>query len=201
MLKLLKFTLAVLLILLVLVIVSPKNNRPLTADPPITSERSEKEILSLPGTSEIAMDFSIIENDYKPILNIDTNLPPRTILIMNIVNPINLGGNGYIGSIKNEVSPNQTVQFGPFSNNDSALSPGIYLGTVGTVGSYFQPEDVQSFFGAHGRRLKGPHIFILPGTSETTIYQKFRFRIDSDGSITNFAENTSSSDEVQQSTP
>ena len=135
--------------------------------------------------SDITLDLNVIGNDQKLILNVKTDLPPQTILMANVVNPINQGGDGYAGSASAAVQANQVVQFGPFSRSGSRLSPGTYQVTVSTVMAALQPEEVQPFFGGHGERLTGRLVFTLPGTSERVVSQKFHFTIEADGSIAN----------------
>jgi hypothetical protein len=135
--------------------------------------------------SDVTLDLNVIGNDQKPILNVKTNLPAKTILMASLANPINQGGDGYFGQAKAAVSANQVVQFGPFSKSGDRLSPGIYQVTVSTVGSELQPEEVQPFFGPHGERLTGRQVSTLPGTPERSVSQKFQFKINPDGSISN----------------
>ena len=133
--------------------------------------------------SDITLDLNVIGNDQKPLLNVKTNLPPKTILMAILANPINQGGDGYFGQAKAAVSASQVVQFGPFSKTGDRLAPGTYQVTVSTVMAALQPEEVQPFFGTHGERLTGPQILTLPGTSERMVSQKFQFKINPDGSI------------------
>jgi hypothetical protein len=131
------------------------------------------------------MDLNVIGNDQKPILNVKTNLPPKSILMASLANPINQEGNGYFGQAKGEVAANQIVQFGPFSKTGDRLSPGTYQVTVSTVIAALQPEGVQPFFGVHGEGLTGPQVSALPGTSERYVSKVFQFKINPDGSISN----------------
>jgi len=143
----------------------------------------------LPATNasepDITLDLDVIGNDQKPILNVKTNLPPKTILMANLANPINQGGDGYFGQAKGAVADNQIVQFGPFSKTGDNLSPGTYLLTVSTVVADLQPKEVQAFFGVHGEGLMGRQVLTLPGTLERLVLQKFQFKINPDGSIDN----------------
>ena len=133
--------------------------------------------------SDIALDLNVIGNDRKPTLNVKTNLPPKTILMAILVNPINRGGDGYLGQATAAVQTNQVVQFGPFLKNGDRLFPGIYMVTVSSVMAALQPQEVQAFFGAHGERLSGRQVSTLPGTRERGVSQVFQFKINSDGSI------------------
>ncbi len=137
------------------------------------------------SASDITLDLNVIGNDQKPILNLKTNLPHKSILKALLVNPINQGGDGYVGEAEGAVGADQVVQFGPFSKTGDSLSPGIYLLTVTTVGADLQPKEVQAFFGAHGEGLTGRQVLTLPGTSERLVSQKFQFKINPDGSIDN----------------
>lgn len=132
---------------------------------------------------DITLDLNAIGNDQRPILNIKTNLPPKTILMASLANPMDLGGDGYFGQAKASVQANQVVQFGPFSKGGGRLSPGIYQVTASTVMAGLQPGEVQQFFGPHGERLTGPLVSTLPGTSERGVSQRFEFKINPDGSI------------------
>lgn len=136
--------------------------------------------------SDITLDLNVTGNDQKPILNVKTNLPPKSILMASLANPINQGGDGYFGQASAAVQANQVVQFGPFSKTGDRLSPGIYQVTVTTVMAALQPEEVQPFFGAHGERLTGHPVITLPGTSERGISQTFQFKINPDGSTSTF---------------
>ncbi|MFP9230887.1 hypothetical protein A0E43_19280 [Pectobacterium cacticida] len=135
--------------------------------------------------SEIALDLNVIENNQKPILNVKTNLPPKTILMASLANPKNQGGDGYFAQATAAVQTNQVVQFGPFSKNGDRLSPGIYQVTVTSVMTALQPQEDQAFFGAHGERLTGRQVSTLPGTQERGISQVFKFQINLDDSISN----------------
>lgn len=135
--------------------------------------------------SDIALDLNVIGSDQKPTLNVKTNLPPKTILIASLANPRNQGGDGYFGQATAAVQSNQVVQFGPFSKNGDRLSPGIYQVMVTSVMAALQPQEVQTFFGAHGKRLTGRQVSTLPGTQERGVSQVFQFKINSDGSISN----------------
>jgi hypothetical protein len=135
--------------------------------------------------SDSTLDLNVIGNGQKPILNVKTNLPPKTILMATLVNPVNQGGDGYVGQVKAAVSANQVAQFGPFSKAGDHLSSGIYQLTVSTIGADLQPEEVRAFFGMHGERLTGRQVSTLPGTSEKFVSQKFQFKINPDGSISN----------------
>jgi hypothetical protein len=133
--------------------------------------------------SDITLDLSVTGNSQKLTLQGKTNLPPKTILMAIVVNPIDQGGDGYVGSTKAAVSANQIVQFDPFSKSGGSLSPGNYKVTVYTVMAALQPQEVQPFFGAHGEGLTGRLVSTLRGTSERMVTQTFQFRISPDGSI------------------
>ena len=173
------------------IVLSPKNESP-NRNASTPSERPEAGQPDAPSPAvptpsdalgpDITLDLNVNGNDQRPILNVTTNLPPKTLLMATLVNPINQGGDGYFGQVSAAVQTNQVVQFGPFSKNEDALSPGSYKLTVITIMAAGQPEEVRPFFGAHGERLSGPQVFTLPGTSEKGISQTFQFTINPDGS-------------------
>ncbi len=76
------------------------------------------------SASDITLDLNVIGNDQKPILNLKTNLPPKSVLKALLVNPINQGRRwicrrsrgGSRGSIR-------LFNFGPFSKAGEALFP------------------------------------------------------------------------------
>jgi hypothetical protein len=146
--------------------------------------------------SDVTMDLSVIGNE-KPILSLKTNLPPKSMLIATLVNPIDRGGDGYVGQSKGEVGPNQIVQFGPFNKNGNRLSPGTYHLTVSTVMAALQPEEARPFFGAHGERLTGPHIESLPGTSEKYFSTTFKVTIISNSASSANEHTSVSTDNTQ----
>ena len=147
--------------------------------------------------SDITLDLSVTGNNQKFILNAKTNLPPKTMLMANVVNPMNQGGDGYVGSASGAIKANQIVQFGPFSKSGGRLSPGRYQVTVTTIMAALQPREIQSFFGAHGEGLTGRLVSFLPGTSERLVTQKFQFTINPDGSINNPAPSNPPNDAQQ----
>lgn len=140
--------------------------------------------------SDIKLDLSVIGNNQKPVLNVKTNLPPKTILMASLANPKNQGGDGYFGQATAAVQTNQVVKFGPFSKNGDPLSPGTYQVKVTTIMAALQPQEIQVFFGRNGERLEGQQVSTLPGTQEKGISQEFQFKINPDSSISG-----SSSDE------
>jgi hypothetical protein len=135
--------------------------------------------------SDITLDLSVTGNSQSLTLTGKTNLPPKTILMANVVNPIDQGGDGYTASAKTAVSANQDVQFSPFSKAGGRLSPGTYKVTVATALAALQPQEVQSFFGVHGGSLTGRQVLTLEGTSERIFWQTLEFKINPDGSIGN----------------
>ena|GEM_PF-3792310 len=142
-------------------------------------------IINLPMNafaSDITASVSVIGNG-KPILTVKTNLPPKSVLMASLANPINLGGDGYFALEKGEVTANQTVQFGPFTKNGDRLSSGTYQVKISTVMASLQPEEARSFFGMHGERLTGPLVSSLPGTTEKYFSTNSQFTIKSENSI------------------
>lgn len=135
--------------------------------------------------SDITLDLSVMGNDQKLTLTGKTNLPPKTILMANVANPIDQGGSGFTASAKAAVSANQVIEFGPFSKAGGRLFPGIYKVTVVTAMAALQPQEVQPFFGAHGESLTGRQVLTLEGTSERIFWQTLQFTINADGSISN----------------
>lgn len=133
--------------------------------------------------ADITLDFNVTGNNQKFILTAKTNLPVRTILMANVANPMNRGGDGYGGSTEAAVLANQTVAFGPFTKTKDRFVPGTYKVAVTTVMAALQPEEVQPFFGEHGERLTGRQVLTLPGTSERIVSQTFQFKINQDGSL------------------
>jgi hypothetical protein len=133
--------------------------------------------------TDITLDLSVTGSSQSLTLNGKTNLPPKTLLAANLVNPIDQGGDGFKASAKAAVSANQTIQFGPFSKAGGRLSPGVYKVTVGTAMAALQPQEVQPFFGAHGGSLTGSHVLTLEGTVERMFWQTLQFNINPDGSI------------------
>jgi hypothetical protein len=129
---------------------------------------------------DITMDLKVIGNDQKLILNVKTNLPPKTILAAVLARPTNQGGDFYAEDATAAVLTNQVVQFGPFPKAGGRLSPGIYKVTVTALGSWLQPEEIQPLL---GERLTGPLVLTIPGASERLVSQKFQFKINPDGSI------------------
>jgi hypothetical protein len=189
--KLAKILGVLFLCLVLIVIFAPKARTPdsTQSTPNDTTAEPAQPTAANASASDITLDLSVIGNDRKPILNVRTNLPPKSILMATLVSPILRGGDGYFGQTEGAVQTNQVVQFGPFSNAEDRLSSGIYLVTVTTVMADVQPEEVQPFFGMHGERLRGPQVSILPGTSERLASQKFQFQINPDGSISNLPSN------------
>lgn len=141
--------------------------------------------------SDITLDLSVTGSSQSLTLNGKTNLPPKTLLAANLVNPIDQGGDGFSASAKAAVSANQIIQFGPFSKVGGRLSPGVYRVTVGTAMAALQPQEVQPFFGAHGGSLTGSHVLTLEGTVERMFWQTLQFKINPDGSITSPAPSNS----------
>ncbi len=142
--------------------------------------------------SDITLDLSVTVNDQELTITGKTNLPPKTILMANVANPRDQGGDGFKASAKAAVSANQTIQFGPFSKAGGRLSPGVYKVTVGTAMAALQPQEVQPFFGAHGGSLTGRQVLTLGGTSERIFWQTLQFKINTDGSISSSPPNPSS---------
>jgi len=134
---------------------------------------------------DVMLDINVISNDQKPIIKLKTNLPPKTILMGSLISPVNQGGNGYFAQISAEVSSNQIIEFGPFSQNGDRLSAGIYQISINTVMAALQPEEVQLIIGEHGGKLTGKQITTLHGTEERGVSQTFKFRINSNGSLNN----------------
>lgn len=123
--------------------------------------------------SEVTMSLGMIGNQ-EPVLILSTNLPPKSLVMVSLANPISKSGSGYFAQEKGQVATDHTIRIGPFTNHGDPLSPGKYEVTVGTVMATLQPQEVQSFFGDHGERLTGPKTLFLPGTSEryfSTIFE------------------------------
>lgn len=129
---------------------------------------------------EATIDVDVINNNKKPIINVKTNLPQATSLMMSISSPVNNGGSGYFGEAQAVVSAESIAKFGPFTKNGAQLPPGIYQGTVTTVMAGLQSQSVQSIIGVHGELITGNQTYSLPGTSERGASQKFEFKIDAD---------------------
>ena len=139
--------------------------------------------------SDITLDLRVTGNDQKLTLSGKTNLPPKTILAANVINPTDQGGDGFTASAKAAVLADQVIQFGPFSKAGGRLSPGVYEVTVATALAALQPQEVQPFFGAHGGSLTGRQILTLEGTSERIFWQTLQFKINPDGSISDSPPN------------
>jgi len=131
--------------------------------------------------SDVTLDVNVTSNGQKPILNIKTNLPPQTILNAQLIRPTNQGGESYISTLSSAVQADY-VDIGPFlKSGATGLSPGIYVVYVSTAWDE-QPKEV---FGVNGEKLTGRHVFAPPGIPTRTVFQEFKFEMNSDGSINN----------------
>lgn len=128
--------------------------------------------------SDVTMSVAVTGND-KPVFTLKTTLPPKSVVMASLANPMNQGGDGYFAQQQGQVAADQTIQIGPFTKNGDRISPGKYQVIVGTIMAALQPQEVQPFFGAHGERLTGPQILLLPGTSERYFSATFQVTINS----------------------
>jgi hypothetical protein len=140
--------------------------------------------------SNIILDINVIKNDQRPIIIGQTNLPPGTILMVTLVNPINQGGDGYLAQLTSSVQANNIVRFGPFTKDGKKLSPGVYHAMISTVMADLQPQEVRPFFGVNGERLTGALVSTLPGTSLRIVTNKYQFEIISDSSTSRSNQHT-----------
>ena len=165
-------------------------------DTQVQQQKSEGEI-----TSNVAPGIEVIQNSQELILELKTNLPPKTNLMATIVNPINQGGDGYDGQAQAEVQNNQIARFGPFSNDGNRLLPGIYVVSISSIMAALQPKEVQQYIGEHGERLTGSSVMTLPGTQEKIFWQTFKFKLNPDGSASSQLHNDRNIDSVTHTPP
>jgi hypothetical protein len=128
--------------------------------------------------SDVTMTLSVSGND-KPLLIFKTNLPPKSVLMVSVANPIDKGGDGYFAQQQGQVTEDQTIRIGPFTKSGGSLSVGKYQITVQTIMAALQPQEVQPFFGIHGEKLTGPQIALLPGTLERSFSASFQIIVRS----------------------
>jgi hypothetical protein len=88
-------------------------------------------------------------------------------------------GNGHGAQAEGIVPTNQVIQFGPFFNG--SLSPGVYSVEVDMA----ETAESDSIFGGYWQGLTGPAVIATPGTLIKMASQKFQFKINTDGSVTN----------------
>ncbi|MDR3411292.1 MAG: hypothetical protein P4L87_10170 [Formivibrio sp.] len=131
---------------------------------------------------DVSLDIGVIPNNFKPIIEIKTNLPPGTEFTASIVNPINRGGTGAGAWMDAKVSNSYIVRFVP----PQPVPAGIYAAHVGMHLTQGQPKNVLRVIGNDGELLTGDYISTMPGVGRG-IYTSFWFEVATDGSVHNFA--------------
>lgn len=181
-----KWLWTVLGLIIFFVIISPKNSPQNAVVNAQNNLRPAQQTPSLLHTADlmVALNVSIVSNDRKPIIRVQTNLPENTIFMGSLANPVNQGGTGYFGETSSAVN-NKLVELGPFSNNGDALPSGFYMVKI-SMSSLVQSQAVQSIIGGNGEKLKGGNVFTLAGMPARMVWQRFIFELKPDGSITNF---------------
>lgn len=146
--------------------------------------------------SDVTLDLKVDPNNRYPLLAIETNLPPGTLLATTLTKKKSKGEVGYFAQEQSSVQITQATQLGPFSQNGKQLEPGIYQITVSTAIASLQPPDAQSFFGPNGSKLTGQHVSNLPGTNEKIVTQTFQYYLDSGApsNLQSFSNKTVGSD-------
>lgn len=179
----------ILIIVIIFVVLSPKNETTQQkTEPMVAIEHAEKQLVEQNPISttelEVELNASVVSNNGKPIIKINSNLPEGTLVMASLANPINKGG-GYYGDSKSSLNDEKSADVGPFSQNGSPLAPGIYMAVV-SIGSLLQPKSVQSIIGNNGENLKGNTVFMLAGVPGRMVWQRYVFELTPDGAIINF---------------
>jgi hypothetical protein len=83
--------------------------------------------------SDVILDLKVDANNRYPLLAIETNLPPKTLLVTTFSKQKTKGEAGYFAQEQSSVQITQATQLGPFSQNGKQLEPGIYQITVSVM--------------------------------------------------------------------